>query len=78
MVQPLTQTHAAKQLFGRRAHRLRWPAADHPGHEHVLERAELGQQVVELEDEADVGVAVTGQCRLGQAGEFPLTEEQGP
>jgi hypothetical protein len=59
-------------------HRLGRTAADHPGHEHVLERRELGQQVVELEDEADVGVAVAGQGGLGKTGEFALAEEQGP
>jgi len=31
-----------------------------PGHEHVLEDAELGQQVVKLEDEADEVVAHGG------------------
>ena len=32
-------------------------AADEGGHHHVLKRGELGQEVVELEDEADVAVA---------------------
>ena len=43
--------------------------ADQGGQHGVLEGVELGQQLVELKDEADVGVSETGEGLVAQRGE---------
>ena len=57
-VQPLAEAEIAEQLGGaRRRLALARRPADHLRQHHVLQRGELGQQLVELVDEADVGAA---------------------
>ena len=52
-------------------------ALDEAGHHHVLEGVELGEQVVELEDEADGPVADRRQPGAGEAGELVVAEADG-
>ena len=57
MLEPLAEPHALEQLArvrGRVSHRR---AADEQRHRDVLESRELGQQVMELIDEAERAVA---------------------
>ncbi len=51
------EVHGGQQLFGPAAGARLLPPPDQQRHHHVLERGELGQQVVELEDEADLPIA---------------------
>ncbi len=64
--QPLAQADPPQQLLGPRARLGRRQPGDPHRHLGVLERAELGQQVVELEHEADVPVPERHQRVVGQ------------
>jgi hypothetical protein len=62
---------------GARLHLLARQALDEPRHEDVLERVELGEQVVELEDEADGAVAESRQARTAHGGELFAVHRDG-
>src|SRR5580658_6667604 len=65
---PLAKLAAALPEFPRRV-------ADHQRSQHVFEQAQLGQQVVKLEDEAKHPIAKLVACAHGQI-VHPLTFEQ--
>ena len=52
---------SVEQRARRAVHLVGALALDEPGHHHVLERGELGEQVMELEDEPDGAVAERGE-----------------
>jgi hypothetical protein len=52
-------------------------ALDEAGHHHVLEGVELGQEVVELEDEADRPVPERRQLGAGEPGQLVVAEADG-
>ena len=66
MGQALAQADPLEQARGPAGPLGRPDPRDAHRHLGVLERAELGQQVVELEDEADVAVAKRHELRVGQ------------
>ena len=68
VVGPVAEPERFEQGAGAGRRLRERPAADQRRHRHVFERAELGQQVVELEDEPDRAVAEVGE-RLVVLGE---------
>ena len=77
MDEPLAEADSPQQLLGARprlGHR-------HPGDAHrhlgVLERVELGQQVMKLEDEANLPVAECDDLGIRQRRQFRLADPDG-
>ena len=68
MRQPLAETDAPQQFLGARPRLGQRHPRDAHRHLGVLERGELGQQVVELEDEPDLPVAERDDARRRQSG----------
>ncbi len=66
MLQPRPQPDPSQQLGRRAARRATRPAGDHQRQRDVLQRRELGQQVVKLVDETQMAVA--DPTALGLAG----------
>src|SRR5260221_14279612 len=53
-------------------------AEDEPGHHHVLERVELRQEMVELEDEPDGSIPDCGEARRAEGGQLFAGEPDAP
>ena len=66
MVEPLAEPHALEETPRPRPPLGSGHARDPERHLGVLERAELGQQVVKLEDEPDVTIAERHEPRIRQ------------
>ena len=75
VVEPVGQPHLRQHLLGAARASAAGQPPDQPGHHGVLERGELGQQVVALEDEADRLVAEAGQLLLVEGGQVAPLEE---
>ena len=64
MLQPVAQPQVGQQLRGPRRIVALFLARNHGGDTHVLQRRELRQELVELEDKADMAVAEGGQVTV--------------
>ena len=74
MRQPLAQAHAAQERLGARTRLVERQSGDAHRHLGVLDRRELGQQVVELEDEPDPVVAQRHQLGVGHRRELGVAD----
>ena len=75
----LLQFVASEQALGAASHLAKAEPADQPGQHHVLGCVELREQVVELEDEAQLGVAELGQrVRIAREEILALEEHAAP
>ena len=75
MPQALAQTHCLQCLAGARMARLDRIAADPQRHRHVVQRAELGQQVMKLINKTQVLIAQAPLLPSAQARELLAHEE---
>src|SRR5690606_25465301 len=66
VLDPLAQPHPLEQLVRTRARFLDGHPTDEQGHGNVLERRELGQQMMELINEPERAVAQVTTLRVGQ------------
>jgi hypothetical protein len=69
VIRTMTEPDARQQFLGAYARHGRFLATNAQRHHHVLERRELAQQVVELEDEAHGAVPECRQVIVGAVGE---------
>ena len=75
MVQAVRQTDRLEHVAGPLARLLVGDSADQRGHHRVLERGELTEEVMELEDEADGLVAEAGELRRREGGDVGVAEQ---
>jgi hypothetical protein len=78
ILQPLAQAHAIQQHPRPVERRRRGGAGGHGGQQHVFQHGALRQQVMLLEDEADLPIAKGGQLRLGQLERVQAVERHPP
>src|SRR6266849_2858176 len=74
--EPLAEPDPLEQVGRPRARRGLWLAGDQARQHDVLQRGEVAQQVVELEDEADLAVAEDRQLGLRAGEHVPPVEEE--
>jgi hypothetical protein len=74
--EPVLQADALEQLAGACARRRDRAPGDQAREHDVLERSEVGEQVMELEDEADLAVAKAGELGLGPREDVLTVEEE--
>src|SRR5437764_6642866 len=65
MTHPPCQPYTAQQLFCAPSCSLRLPATDAERHHHILQRAELSQQMVKLKDESNAPVTKDRKLLIG-------------
>jgi hypothetical protein len=75
MLQPLPKPQLSQYLFRFFLRLALVHPLDEPGHHGIFQGAEFGEEVMELEDKADVPIAHLGQLSVGAAEKIlPLKE----